>query len=290
MSADATEGWAWWSIMVSVSVFNFALLFHILNSAKATQQPGHLLMPPAERRAVRLAAVIFTVVCAYRAILPRVDVPRRCWFDSPLNWIVFGRAAATIAEVAWASQMGLVLRRMALSLKEHGALEADQIERMAWAGWSVIALACIAECWSWTNLITESNLFAVVEQALWCVLFLITGVGIWRLLPYWPDGAPRSYKIFATCVILMGLEQGFEAFGLYLPRYLSDQDDGKQYNNFEDGISSLAGCREVTQSMDTWFGDAAWMTGYFSFGVWSSIWLATTYFPSSKSADCLLNV
>ena len=38
-------------------------------------------------------------------VLPRIDVPRICWFDSPLNWVVFGRAAATIAEVAWATQV-----------------------------------------------------------------------------------------------------------------------------------------------------------------------------------------
>ena len=165
---------------------------------------------------------------------------------------------------------------------------AEQIPN---AGWAVIALACLAEYWSWTNLITESNLFAVVEQALWAILFVVTGASVWKLLPHWPEGgAPWSYRIFASCVAVMGIEQAIEAFLLYLPRYIDDQHDAKHYNNFQDGISSLAGCREVTRDMDTWFGDAAWMTGYFSFGVWSSIWLANPGFPSHKPKESLLNV
>jgi hypothetical protein len=34
----------------------------------------------------------------------------------------------------------------------------------------------------------------------------------------------------------------------------------------------------VTQSMDVWQNDAAWMTAYFSIGVWSSIWLSVARF------------
>ena len=54
-----------------------------------------------------VAAMIFTLVCSYRAILPRVDVPRLCWLDTPLNWVLFGRAAATVLVLAEEGQ-GLV--------------------------------------------------------------------------------------------------------------------------------------------------------------------------------------
>jgi len=39
-------------------------------------------------------------VCAYRSILPRIDLERYCLFDTPWSNVVLGRSAATIAEVS----------------------------------------------------------------------------------------------------------------------------------------------------------------------------------------------
>jgi hypothetical protein len=46
------------------------------------------------------------------------------------------------------------------------------------AGYAVVVMAMVAEGWSWSNLITENNLFAVVEQAIWAVLFVTTGTSV----------------------------------------------------------------------------------------------------------------
>lgn len=89
---------------------------------------------------------------------------------------------------------------------------------------------------------------------------------------------PRSWWLFALLVTGMGVEQGYEALGLYLPRYLHDQKQNTQYCGFGEGLRRLASCAEVTQSMDVWQNDAAWMTAYFSIGVWSSIWLSVARF------------
>jgi len=226
---------------------------------------------------MKYAAIIFTVVCAYRAILPRIDVTRVCWFDTFLNWTIFGRIGACFAEIGWATQMGLLLRRVAHC--ERKQLLDPKLVLLERARYVVIAIACVAECFSWTNLISENNLFAVWEQFLWMILFEIVGIGfVWLLrrrykMTSGANGLPCSFWIFGIAMILIGLEQGFEAFGLYLPEYLHDQRQNKQYYGFVEGLSRLAECATVTQSMDTWFSDALWMTGYFSVGVWSSIWM-----------------
>lgn len=276
MTASDT-GWAWWGVMLSVSVLNLLLLavVHFRSRKKpadASQQPTQ------ERRLLHAAAVVFTFVCAYRSVLPRIDVERVCWLDTPLNWIIFGRLAATFAEVAWAMQMGLVLRRLAICLFNQQCLSVHGKNLACAAGILVIAFACIAECWSWTNLITENNIFAVVEQGLWSAIFLATGMGMALLVPFWRD-APRSYRLFAILAILMGAEQAWEAFGLYLSRFQADQAAHKQYQGFSDGLKMLAGCATVTQDIQAWSGDFPWMTGYFSFGVWSSIWLSVAAMP-----------
>ena len=77
----------------------------------------------------------------------------------------------------------------------------------------------------------------------------------------------------------MGLEQNYEAFFLYLPRYLQDQRDHVHYESFSTGLHRLEGCAEVTQDMDVWRSDAPWMTAYFSVGVWISIWLGVSPMP-----------
>lgn len=268
--------------MLAISALNIILLILLLLRPSIEKHAGSTTgHPHSDRLVLRTSAAVFTVVCAYRAIAPRIDVPRTCWFDSPLNWIVFGRSAATVAEIAWATQMGLVQRCLAKALLARGLVSDSICCRCSQAGIAVIVIACIAECWSWTNLITENNVFAVVEQGLWMTLFLTTGIGIAVLLSHWPR-RPLSFCLFVVLVCGMGFEQGYEAFGLYLPRFLSDQAHGKQYEGFPAGLWKLADCSEVTQSVDDWSGDIPWMTGYFSFGVWSSLWLMATPMPEVR--------
>jgi len=259
--------------MLVVSIGNVALL---IVSQRRRPKPGS--QPDWERRLMHIAAVVFTIVCAYRALLPRIDVTRTCWYSSPLNWVLFGRLAAHVAEVCWATQMGLLLRRLGICLAGRGLASNRVCMRAAVSGLIVIALALVAECWSWTNLITQNNIFAVVEQAIWLVLFLITGIGFMLLLPCWP-GRPWSYWVFGILAVAMGIEQGYEAFGLYFQRYLSDEANGVHYSAFAAGVRSLASCATVTRDINAWSGDLPWMTGYFSAGVWSSIWLASAPLP-----------
>lgn len=89
-------GWTWWSTMLLISIFNFVLLFYIIRKYPT---PPSDIQPRREQNIMRISAIIFTVVCAYRAILPRIDVPRTCWFNTFANWIIFGRTGACIAEI-----------------------------------------------------------------------------------------------------------------------------------------------------------------------------------------------
>ena len=285
--------------MVVISIFNIILLSAI--ALKMWRPPmGAATESMSAFRGMRIAAVIFTLVCAYRAILPRIDVTRTCWFDTPLNWVLFGRICATVAEVCWAYQMGALARTLAGRLAKGGAVSANSAAHLGRAGASVIAMACVAECCSWTNLITENNLFACFEQALWMALFIVESAVLALLLMAWRLVAaahaghapaapalsrpPRLAFYFAFVVLAfgMGVEQGYEAFDLYLGRYIQDegQPGGPHYQPFGKGLARLAACANTTQSMDDWAQDAQWMTGYFSVAVWSSLWLSMAPLPS----------
>lgn len=244
---------------------------------------------------LEVMAAIFTGVCAFRSIMPRIDVSRVCWFDTPLNWPIVGRSAACIAELAWAAQMACIVRRVAIRLRARGVLTQQNLYWFCNAANAVFCLAFIAEGCSWTNLITENNLFAVVEQALWSLLFFITGMALLLLKRSWHE-CPRSYMLFITITMLMATEQFVEAFALYLPRYLADErsQHNQDYNHthtvhhyqsFSSGLHRLSGCAVVSHDIAVWASDAPWMLLYFSVAVWTSIWLSSAPVPTPPDLD-----
>jgi hypothetical protein len=117
----AATAWPWWACLVAATGFNFCAASKLLTRRNPSK---------ADRGGARSAAAwVFTVVCGYRSILPRVDVPRLCWFDTPLNWVLFGRASATVAELAWAFQMTIFLQLFSQALSSRAMLSAATAKR-----------------------------------------------------------------------------------------------------------------------------------------------------------------
>ena len=87
--ADKPVLW-WWSFLFFVSAGNLVLWVvvarevHGLSDGYAAQQ--------------LLLSGIFAVACAFRSVLPRVDLERQCLWNSTLSSIFVGRSVATIAE------------------------------------------------------------------------------------------------------------------------------------------------------------------------------------------------
>jgi hypothetical protein len=147
-----------------------------------------------------------------------------------------------------------------------------------------LVLALVAECCSWVNLTTRCDLFSVIEQSLWALLFWMVGLGSALLWRTWHRHAPAEAArrgmpalFFGALAVIMGSEQAYEALGLYLPRFRDEGwCRGGNYTDVAVGLESLASCATVSQDLSVWAGDLAWMSGYFTVGVWSSLWLAVT--------------
>jgi hypothetical protein len=60
---------------------------------------------------------------------------------------------------------------------------------------------------------------------------------------------------------------------MYWSRWLGDQANGHEYSNVRVGMADV--CRRwiVSYRWDDWRSEVPWMSLYFTFGVWSSIWL-----------------
>jgi hypothetical protein len=60
---------------------------------------------------------------------------------------------------------------------------------------------------------------------------------------------------------------------MYWSRWLGDQANGRRYSGIADGMVDVCRRWTVSYRWEDWRNEIPWMSLYFSFGVWSSIWL-----------------
>jgi hypothetical protein len=60
---------------------------------------------------------------------------------------------------------------------------------------------------------------------------------------------------------------------MYFRRWRADEARGRTYLSLADGVRDASFRVLVTRRWEPWHEEVAWMTLYFSSGVWISIWL-----------------
>ena len=101
---------------------------------------------------------VYVLVCAYRSVLPRVDLERLVVVDTHLSSIFLGRAAATVAEICFALQLGLLVHQLGV----HANLPWVQT-----AAWAVPVFMVVAQGFCWHSVLTLNHITQAVESLLW---------------------------------------------------------------------------------------------------------------------------
>ena len=60
---------------------------------------------------------------------------------------------------------------------------------------------------------------------------------------------------------------------MYWSRWLADQASGHKYLSIPEGMVDVRRRWQVSYRWEDWRNEVPWMSLYFTFGVWSSIWL-----------------
>lgn len=254
-----TQTYRWWTGLRVVSVINLALLAITL------------ILVPLDSGVVRLqalCAVIYTVVCAFRSFRPRVDLERTVLIDEPLSAIALGRTSATIAEMAFTVQLALFVDALAVATG------------VAWAvpiAWSLVPLIAVAQTCCWLGVLTLDHRWHAAEEALWaammvllCAVFVAAAPstsGITRALL--PVGL-GSCAIGAYVMVVMDMP-------MYFRRYREEVAAGTRFLGLGEGVRDAMSRRVQTGDWEVWRHEVAWMTPYFSAGVWLSlvlVWIA----------------
>lgn len=247
---------SWWRGLRLLAVLNMGLwlgvlLFGPVHGAHAALQLG--------------LSGVYVVVCAYRSLFPRVDLERLVVVDTPLSSIFLGRSAATVAEICFALQLGLMVHQLAL----HAGLPWVQH-----AAWAVPMFMIVAQGFCWHSVLTLNHITQAVESTLWAAGFswMAALLGIVALNS---GGWVQSLAVFAilgaACFVAYVLSVDVP---MYWRRYRAGRAQGLVYMRLDEGARDAWQRRVPSGNWVSWKADALWLTPYFSVGVWASIAMA----------------
>lgn len=265
MEASPTE--IWWAALCAVAAVNVAAWSVC---ALRVVRGGHCSGCDELPRWQLALSAVYVAGCAYRSALPVFDVPRLVLVDSAWSSVVVGRSVATVAEVCFAAQWALLLRRAA------AAADSRFAGRVAA---SLVPLIAVAESFSWHAVLTTSNLGHVVEEAIWGSAALLVVAALVRVT----RNSPRELRPLLVAWSLGGAVYAGFMFGVDVPmywaRWVADEAIGRSYLTHAQGLADVSTRWIVSRDWNLWKSEVVWMSLYFSVAVWTSIALALAHVP-----------
>lgn len=253
----------WWQALSAAAILD-VLLWSL--SALTLLRAARSLRPDvlATRRLLLWLSAGYVLGCGFRAWLPMVDVPRMCLDDPWVARIAVGRSVATAAELCFAAQWALLLR-------EGGRATGSPLARFAAS--AVLPLIVLAECFSWSAVITRDYLLHAIENSLWTLVAFLVVAGFWVLRTR-VDGRARTFLLGAAAsgVVYIAFMLRVDV-PMYLARWRADSIDGQTYLSFDEGLREILRRCTVVNDWATWQPDVPWLTLYFTVAVWISVLL-----------------
>jgi hypothetical protein len=206
-----------------------------------------------------LLSAVYVAGCAFRSVLPVFDIPRLVLIDSRLSSVLVGRSVATVSELCFAAQWALFLHATAL-------LGGSPFVRAV--SLALVPLIVLAEACSWYAVLTTDQRGHALENSLWGLSGALAVAGMWVIGPH---------RLGALYPAMIGC--GYVGFifvydvPMYWSRWLVDQANERQYLSISEGMVDVCRRWTVSYRWEDWRNEVPWMSLYFTFGVWISIWL-----------------
>ncbi len=251
----------WWSCLTRIATLNIFLWVWTYASCSSAQ-----LQDDFHKQAHLYLSGIYVSVCAYRSVYPRIDLERYCLFDhGTISSIFLGRAAATIAEIAYSCQFALLLHKL-------GTIHGHTNMKML----SYIIMPCItvAQVCCWCGVVTINHIWHAIEESIWALISAIIGGCFASILIYGTDKIEIYYLSWFGCVASVAYFYFMVTVDvpMYYKRYKASKSKEQRINSVTKGLKDAWSRRVVTKNWNhVWKEEAAWLTGYFSLAVWMSI-------------------
>ena len=253
--------WIWYVSMCTISIVNLSVLIYLYKKIEART---------FYEKTMKALAIPWTFECAYRCYFPSLYLQRYVFWDTPLNSIIVDRTLAFIGEMCWVTQTALAL--VYVSYNIFG-------KRKIWievTGIAAVLVYLFAEFTSYYNTATTNEFYASLEVILDGVSYLLMWPASMYMFCKCPgrvlgsSGKTYLFVMILLCLIYPAYNIFIDA-PMYMKRYHEDQRNHKSYLSFWAGLKDAAVRRVPTRKYDDWSQDMAWMTAYFTIGVWSSL-------------------
>jgi hypothetical protein len=175
--------------------------------------------------------------------------------------VLVGRSVATVAELCFAAQWALILHRAAVLVGSPFVLAVSL---------TVVPLIVLAEICSWYAVLTTGQRAHAAENSLWGLAAALAVIGMLVIEPH---------RLAALYPATIAGGAAYVAFifiydvPMYWSRWRGDQANGHRYLSIADGMVDVSRRWTVSYRWEDWRNEVPWMSLYFTFGVWSSIWL-----------------
>ena len=272
--------WAWWSGLISLAGLNTSLLLTTLSKTphEGSGDGGY-------RRTMRLLAFPFFFQTTWRCMFPCDYTSRSAFFDTPLSSALGERLLAAVGEACFGAQLAVATSHIATEVLEStpasrpASLKVLSLVRSL--AWFIVPLDLIGQLCATTGTITQNQLYFLFESFCWIGIFATAwacGVPLCVLRPRLngPHGSDAKLFVRLLCTAAP-LALSYQIFGYTVDcwhRYETDNANGAIYQPLGGAAAWDALVRRVpTREWSVWQVEWLWMSLYFSFGTWASIWL-----------------
>jgi len=280
-------------------VLFFAMWFYTRPNAKGPPIPGNE-WSLRYSRAMRILVIPYLIQTTVRSWQPALYNFRITWFDTPFNNAVTNRMLAFVGEICFAFQLCLFLIVVSQNMPlKSGNRTRYLVRKWVPRGGKFIAFAGIfANIMSVAGMVSTSNLYNIIEEVFWMLIFFVLGVCC--LLVAWrgcdagflgdddADGRPNVFDLDtppSTSLMRVLLRVGgiFGVLSVFyyaivdIPRYVDrykEELDNPLFDalGFVEGWKDAATTRNVSQDWDNvWSKEWDWMSFYFSLGTMLTI-------------------
>lgn len=242
----------WWTLLRVASALNLVALAALLTLSPTGSEA---------KQAQVLCAAIYTVVCAFRSFFPRVDLERTVLIDAWPSSIALGRTAATIAELAFTVQLGLICAWL------------GDTYHIGWAGplgAAFFPLIVVAQTACWLGVLTLDHRWHAVEEVLWGLM--MAGLAATSVAA-WPAADAATRALLAAGIVGAGAA-GWVMVGvdvpMYVARWRAEVAAGRRFLTVTEGFADALRTRRAAGAWSVWRPETLWMTPYFTLCVLTS--------------------
>jgi len=225
---------------------------------------------------VTTSALLFSGSCFYRALNIADEGAATCrGAPTPFNAPAAGRFVATVGEIALVVQMSIFIHDTAERLGATQGLWSTFVERYTSIPFTTITPVLIAECMSWTGVLSGNSKFYCAEYVIWMIIAFT-----WA----W-DGAELMHKaqdmkqtLTFAGVMIGGLALFFFNAFLEIPHFF-------QYSRPSE--VPTAGIWECFQNRDSplWVKRLPFFVCYFVGAAWSSVAISHRFVRIMQSCE-----